>query len=295
MSSSDEQLVPDMTLAEALPGLAINGEATVSEASDNSKWYSNQDKSKYFTLSAPVATFYCEHCAGERRFFGENEHGRSAQEDEANLSCYRYTCRDCREYQRVVILMVQATDSVGIAHVSKVAEWPRHGAPTDSGLLKSLGDWAPLFQKGVHCESLGLGAGAFTYYRATVEHSFRSLLAKIEQILRNENADADHVEKIRRASNENQFRKAVDMAKDHLPPALLVSGQNPLTLLHGLFSYDLHAADDQGALEKAVDMRQLLTLLVDRIRTSIEHHDTAKVSLGRLLKAQQGNRTKAKS
>ncbi len=294
MEDAQKEAGAELTFADALSSLPIGGHASVSEASDDNIWYSNQSGSTFFSLSKPVAVFYCEHCSGNRRFFGENEYGRSAHKKASSLCCFRYTCRDCRVYQRVLVLLVCATEEVGVADIWKISEWPRHGEPIDGMVLGALGEtWAPLFEKGVKAENMGLGAGAFTYYRAVVEDGFKSLLEKVEVVLVNEGADVEHLEGIRKAAKEKQFSKAVSIAKPHLPTSLMISGHNPLTLLHDLLSYDLHAADDKGALEKATDVRELLTHLTRSIQQSMDANEMAKKSLGRLLKAQQEIRSKS--
>ncbi|MCA8920052.1 MAG: hypothetical protein KDB32_13305 [Planctomycetes bacterium] len=278
------------SLASLLPSLSLNSPIGVEDASSQRSWWAAPGNSHYYTFEPPRCEFFCENCRGVRRFDGKVELGEDVYPAQERLTVLKYLCRDCSRYYRLVVLRVRGKENIGHAEIEKIVEWPRVGEPIDETITTALGEWANLFEKGWKCEQLGLGAGAFTYYRAVVEHSFRALLANIARILEDEGAEKSHVDAVHSAAKEHQFSKAVNAAKEHLPGSLLILSQNPLTLLHGLLSYDLHAADDVGALEKATDIREVLTLLIERVRVAIEQQERAAKSLKSLLKMQQKNR-----
>ena len=57
------------------------------------------------------------------------------------------------------------------------------------------------------------------------------------------------------AKVENQFSRALESVKDAIPPALLINGHNPLTLLYSALSGGLHGKSDEECLELAHAVR----------------------------------------
>jgi uncharacterized protein YjaG (DUF416 family) len=79
------------------------------------------------------------------------------------------------------------------------------------------------------------------------------------------------------ARKETQFSKAIETIKPAVPQALLIHGQNPLTLLHYALSEGLHAQTDQECLEIAINIRLVLTALVERIALVLSDHAVSKL------------------
>jgi hypothetical protein len=67
-------------------------------------------------------------------------------------------------------------------------------------------------------------------------------------------------------------------------PELLdvLSGVNPITLLHGSLSVDLHARSDNECLEVAAATRKVLHGMVETIARVQQEHDTLKEAVKKL-------------
>jgi hypothetical protein len=84
------------------------------------------------------------------------------------------------------------------------------------------------------------------------------------------------------AKQEQQFSKAVNSVKDAIPQALLINGQNPLTLLHSALSEGLHAKSDEQCLELAHDVRLVLAELAERLGQALKDEAELNTAISRL-------------
>jgi hypothetical protein len=85
--------------------------------------------------------------------------------------------------------------------------------------------------------------------------------------------------------NEIQFSKSIAMVKDVLPQSLLISGQNPLTLLHSALSKGLHDPEmtDEHCLALAQSIRVILADLAERAAEALKSDDEIQAALSVLL------------
>lgn len=167
--------------------------------------------------------------------------------------------------------------------IVRVTEWPDFSFRTPAKVTSVIGPDRDLFLKGRKAESVGLGIGAFAYYRRIVEDQKNRLFDEIIRVARRLNAPAQMVSRLEAARGETQFSKAVDMVKDAMPESLLIKGQNPLKLLHNALSRDLHGASDELCLQVAHDIRVVLFALVERLPEALKDEDELNEALGRLL------------
>jgi len=84
--------------------------------------------------------------------------------------------------------------------------------------------------------------------------------------------------------SERQFTKAIEAVKHGLPDALLINGQNPLTLLHDALSEGLHAETDEQCLEVATDIRIVMAAFAERLAEAVREEAELKQSVARLIK-----------
>lgn len=96
-------------------------------------------------------------------------------------------------------------------------------------------------------------------------------------------ASKEMLGRLEAAKKETQFTKAIDDVKPAVPEALLISGHNPLTLLHSALSQGLHAETDEECLELATNIRVVLTELAER--TTLVLRDSAELdeAISRLM------------
>lgn len=98
----------------------------------------------------------------------------------------------------------------------KFGEYPAFGPRIPSRLLRTFESDKELFFKGRQAENQGLGVGAFAYYRQIVERQFARLLEKMAEAAKSLGA-SDDLAILVQASKDNQFTKAVNTVKDHIP------------------------------------------------------------------------------
>ncbi len=184
---------------------------------------------------------------------------------------YSYKCSNCQNnYKTYAVNLIGEIESDNIsAKCVKVGEYPSFGTKVPSRLLNMIGKDRDLFLKGRVCENQGLGIGSFSYYRRVIENQKNRLFDQIIQVTKLLDADSHLIEELKIAKKENQFTKSIDVIKTGLPQTLFISGENPLTLLHGALSEGLHAKSDEECLEIAGNIRVVLTVLAQSITNAL--------------------------
>src|SRR5690606_22181448 len=94
-----------------------------------------------------------------------------------------YACRNCTKTQRTYALLLSPGEGMEKSGVAcKIGEWPPFGPPTPSRVISMVGPDRDLFLKGRLAENMGLGVGAFAYYRRVVENQRSRLLDEIVRV-----------------------------------------------------------------------------------------------------------------
>ena len=191
-----------------------------------------------------------------------------------------YRCRNCQVYEKVYAVAVDLVDT----HVTaqKFGELPEFESPSSPRLDRLLGDGRELFRKGQRCESLGLGIGAFGYYRRVVEGQRDAILDMTIRAAKAVEAGDDILQRLAAAREEREFTRSIEMAADALPGALMIAGQNPLKILHGALSEGLHESPDERCLELAGNIRVVLVALAQRTAELVADDTQIRQALGRL-------------
>jgi hypothetical protein len=173
----------------------------------------------------------------------------------------------------------------------KFGEFPHYGPPTPARLISLVGGNRELFLSGRRCENLGLGIGAFVYYRRVVESQKDRILKEIIRACETIGAQPAKIEMLKRALSETQFSNAMELVKDALPESLLIKGHNPLTMLHTALSIGLHNQTDAQCLQRAHDIRVVLVELAERLGEALKDEAELVASVGRLLKRPEKGET----
>lgn len=171
----------------------------------------------------------------------------------------------------------------GAGSCEKYGEVPAFGPATPPRLLRLFGTDREIFLKGRRCEAQGLGVGAYAYYRRIVEKHKDSIFEEIIKVCEKIGVTPEITDVLKKAKSENQFSSALEKAKDAIPPALLVNGHNPLTLLHTALSEGLHAKSDADCLELANDIRLVLSELANRLGQALNDEKEFTDAVSRLL------------
>ena len=165
----------------------------------------------------------------------------------------------------------------------KFGEYPPYGPPVPPRLIKLIGPDRDIFLQGRRCENQGLGIGAFAYYRRVVENQKNRILGEIVKVSEKSGVPQDKIDILRSAIEEIQFRKALDMAKDVMPENLLINGQNPIRLLHGVLSHGVHELSDQECLDLASSVRVVLGRLSEKLSDILKDDEEVKGALSTLM------------
>jgi hypothetical protein len=235
-------------------------------------------------------------CSGEEcngnRFFSI---GRSYIEIEPGRPKYFhtvYTCRNCQNTRKIYSVWIVPAADLGSAKIMKFGESPEYGPPTPSRVIKLIGPDRDLFIKGRRSENQGLGIGSFGYYRRVVENQKDRILDEIIKVSEKLGAKPEIIADFVAAKKEVQFSKAVESIKHGIPDALLLNGQNPITLLHNALSEGLHAQTDEDCLELAMSIRIVLTELADRLGQALKDEAELATAVSRLLTVKAQKKTK---
>jgi hypothetical protein len=198
------------------------------------------------------------------------------------LTYITYLCSNCRETQKTYSLHANYGE-YGSGQCYKFGEHPTYGPLTPARLIRLFGKDRETFLKGRQCENHGLGIGAFVYYRRVVESHKDQILDEIIRVCKEIGASPQTLKILEAAKEEIQFSKALASVKDAIPQALLINGQNPLTLLHSALSVGLHDQTDETCLELAHDVRVVLIELAERLGQALKDEDELNTAVSRLM------------
>ena len=221
-------------------------------------------------ISTPELKLHCsdKSCNGVRFFrcIRVSEKGNELDVGGVNNLYVTYQCSNCKKTLKVYSLAARS-NTIGEFHGTcyKFGELPPYGPPVPPRLIKLIGPDRDIFLQGRRCENQGLGIGAFAYYRRVVEHQKNRILEEIIKVSEKMEAPEDKINILRRAMKENQFSKALDMAKDAIPENLLIDGHSPMRLLHHALSRGVHELSDVECLERASTVRLVLGELSERL------------------------------
>lgn len=236
----------------------------------------------YLEMLTPEIQLHCpdDACNG-LRFFRCTSNAPILKNKEYTFVYLTYTCSNCQKKEKIFSVAVSADGASGTGF--KFGEHPTYGPPTPARLITLIGPDRELFLKGRRCENQGLGIGAFVYYRRVIENQKNRIIGEIIKVSQKINAPAGTIALLEAAQKEIQFSKAVESIKDAIPPALLISGQNPLTLLHSALSDGLHEQDEEHCLDLAHSIRLILVELSDRLGQALKNEAELNEALSKLM------------
>jgi hypothetical protein len=194
-----------------------------------------------------------------------------------------YRCSNCQKNERVfsIAAKVNKDDEGGTAY--KFGELPPFGPRTPSRLITLIGPDRETFLKGRRCENQGLGIGAFIYYRRVVENQKNRIVAEIRKVADKLGASQSTLQALDSATNETQFTKALQIAKEGIPESLLINGHNPMLLLHSALSEGVHEKSDEECMEIASSVRIVLGELSERLAQALKDEAELRHALSTLM------------
>jgi hypothetical protein len=132
-------------------------------------------------------------------------------------------------------------------------------------VARLLGDEAQYYKKALACLGEGFGLGACAYLRRIIENRTNALLDRIADVVA---ADGDEATKARidGAMKSPYASDRLKVAAEVLPSWLRPGGANPLAILFGAFSDELHSGTrEEDALTRAQDLCKAFEFLVTRM------------------------------
>ena len=247
-------------------------------------WQSTVRGESYTYLALPEIMLYCdtEHsCGGLRLFASQGTHQINAKVSE--LKFLKYACKNCDKSVKLFALKINAVEHSKAGKAYKFGELPNFGPPNPPRLITLIRDQRDLFLKGRRAENQGMGIAAFAYYRRVIDDQRFRIFDEIIRVCRRLSADESIIRELTEAKNETQFTKAVETIQHGIPEALLISGQNPLTLLHSALSEGLHGRSDEECLEDATNIRIVMAELAERMAQVLKDEAELSTAVSRLL------------
>ena len=247
-------------------------------------WSVYEDIRPRLVLSNPNIDLFCEDekCKG-LRVFRTSHFSYRPSTNEFTYEHVTYKCSNCMKTEKTYFIALKSDQKKkenGYAY--KFGEMPPFGPRTPSKLISLIGPDIEEFLKGRNCESQGLGIGAYAYYRRVVENQKNRILDEIIRAASKLSADDKTISALESAKGEKQFSKAVNLVKEAIPQALLISGQNPLTLLYAALSEGLHTSSDDKCLDAAHDIRIVLAELAERLGQALKDEAELNAAVTRL-------------
>ena len=146
-------------------------------------------------------------------------------------------------------------------------------------LQKLLGDDLGLYRRALQCMSMGFGIGAVAYLRRVVENKTMALLDQLQRVLVAEE-DTEGLAKLEKARGSHSSQQRLELAAELLPNSLRLGRHNPLAVMFGAFSAELHGSvSDEEAHATAVRLQHALDFLVTRI----EEHLSEMATFGTVI------------
>jgi len=237
-----------------------------------------------YYLHTPELELHCnnDRCNGVRIFRSDEDIYLTAKK--WRFAYVTYKCSNCQEIQKTFSLGAYLKPDTDSGRCFKFGEFPAYGPPTPARLITLLGPDRDLFLRGRRCENQGLGIGAFVYYRRVVENQKGRIFDNVIKVAEKIGASTDLITALIIARDETQFSKSLEMAKDAMPPSLLINGYNPFTLLHSALSDGLHDKSEEHCLEIAHDVRVVLAELAESLAQALKDEAELNTAISRLLK-----------
>jgi hypothetical protein len=245
-------------------------------------------------LATPDIQLHCanDRCNGVRFFRCVDKNNIWLHKDNWLFVYVNYLCSNCQEESKTFSLAIEmaqfnGTSGKGSGRCYKFGELPTFGPPVPSRLITLVGPDRDTFLKGRRCENQGLGIGAFIYYRRVVENQKKRILSEVLRVIERVDGSPEKADKIKKAIEEIQFKKAMEMVKDAIPQVLLINGHNPMTLLHSALSDGVHDRTDEQCMELATSIRVVLGELSERLSQALKDEAELRKALSHLMNVKQ--------
>ncbi len=236
-----------------------------------------------FSLKLKEMRLHCEHekCDGVRYFAPTATTTlRLGKWDNEFIT---FSCKNCGSKHKTYSIAGLLLPDGKVAQMFKYGELPAFGPPTPKKIQALLGSHREHFFKGRRAENQGMGIAAFAYYRRVINGQKNEIFDAVIRVCSALKASPQLLEELNAAKKEDQFTKAVESIKHGVPDALLINGENPLTLIHAALSEGLHNDSDAECLELATSVRTVMTELAERLASALKEEAELSKAVQRLV------------
>ena len=258
-TESDKKLSLRQFLETVPP--CIKKEIVGFEVRSTKRAYGNLD----YTFRLPEIELICENCAGRRHFRAPDDEVSTRDPAQEVVKSWEYWCRNCGLCQKVYSVLFECD----VGRFVKLGEWPPFGPHVPANVIKLIGPDRDLFLQGRRAESLGLGIGAYTYYRRVVEGQKDRIIDRVVQVARQVKLEEETIRTLAAAKGMTSFERAVEAIGHAFPDRLRIETHNPLRLLHGFLSKGVHEMTDDECLERATAARHVLAEFADLLKQAL--------------------------
>lgn len=236
----------------------------------------------YSNLNLTELELYCDKDSCARELFFESTSHVSVTVG-WNDEFVSYRCKNCEKSFKRFSIVVKLHKNFRDAEMFKYGEIPSFGPPTPKKVQSMLGEHRDYFFKGRRSENQGMGIAAFSYYRRVIDGQKNVIFDEIIKVSEVLKAPPELIAELHAAKNEGRFTQGIDVIKHALPQALLINGENPLTLLYTALSEGLHNDSDEECLELATSIRIVMTELADRFAAALKEQADLTKAVAKLV------------
>jgi hypothetical protein len=238
-------------------------------------------------VAQPDIRLHCstETCEGLRVFQAISDWIYAGDDPSEKYGYAIYRCRNCNKTLKIYALSIRKNpDSFDRGTAYKLGEVPLFGPPTPPRMISLIATDKDIYLQGRRAEDQGFGFGALAYYRRVVENQKARIIREIGRVAKKFGTSDANLGVFEAAASEPDFGSAVDLIKADVPPALLINGHDPLTLIHSALSEGMHEQNDAICLELAQIIRVVLAELADRISQLLKDEQELNHAISRLIK-----------
>jgi hypothetical protein len=274
-------------LASTPPGVLVDVSIEVMDFPEGSEEY----------LVIPSISLFCGNANCDRKTFSDSLRKESITAPvpgfARDLFLY-FQCRHCRTTRKTYAVRLTRFEK-NIFTARKFGEIPNFGPPLPSRLINLFQPDAELLKRGFSAEILGFGVAAIIYYRRVVENQRNRLIDALIEVGKAEGMDAAKIQQLEMAKQSKQFSRSLEELQGAIPDSIKILDQNPIALLHQVFSEAVHQLPDEECLHLASATRDVLIGLTEKLDEVIKQKSEMENTVKFLMKRQSEKGQKSKS
>lgn len=242
----------------------------------------------WYKIPSPSINYQCPNCGSSQTYNITEEFDEEQSVEKIIATNYhvQYKCDGCRESKIEYFINLSMPDNSDYhkVFVQKIGQFPAWSIKTDNTIDKMLGEYKDLYKKGLICQSQSYGIGSYAYFRRIAENIIDKLLYLIPNLIESNEDKIKFSEALNEVKKTHVTEKKIELIKDLLPLSLRPNNINPLKILHSALSNGIHNKTDEECMERAEEIKNVLTFLTNQIIKAEEDKRTFTENMKKLLK-----------